>query len=215
MLGSPLRGTPKRGPAMRSIANLTVLIFSLSFAGAALAGGDMQGKAPGDKMQQLRPGMLRMPSPSPWVKVQFNSVWLQDAHSNKTMPNASGVLSGPQICPVSLAYRATILSTTPNVTAALVLSDGTTVAANLPPAGTPVSGNYTFVFGGSVDVTHDAPNAPGSGLNVPLKTIQAHLQILSPKTLDPASTPSSSVVTMSGAQCTNVVCSVDGCGFAQ
>ncbi len=181
---------------MRSIANLTVLIFSLSFAGAALAGGDMQGKAPGDKMQQLRPGMLRMPSPSPWVKVQFNSVWLQDAHSNKTMPNASGVLSGPQICPVSLAYRATILSTTPNVTAALVLSDGTTVAANLPPAGTPVSGNYTFVFGGSVDV-------------------QAHLQILSPKTLDPASTPSSSVVTMSGAQCTNVVCSVDGCGFAK
>ncbi len=202
---------------MRLISSLTVLIFALSFASPSLAapGGDMPGKVPGDKMHQLKPGMLRTPNPSPWVRVKLDAVWLQDAHFTHTTPNASGVLSGPQFCPVSLNYRATLTSTTTNVTVALVLSDGTSVPAALPPAGTPSSGLYTFVFGGSTDVTKEDPNAPMQKLAVSLKTIQAHLQVLTPSVVDPASTAASQTVTMAGAQCTNLVCSVDGCGLAK
>ena len=206
---------------MRSIFSLTVLILSLSLAGAAQAGpgGDMPGKAPGDQMHQLKPGMLRMPNPAPWVKVTFDGVWLQDSHSHLTLPSASGVLTGPQTCPVSLGYKATIVSTTPNVSVALLLSDGTSIAANLPPTGTPVSGNYTFRFSGLVDVTKPDPNAPkpssaNAAIGETLKTLQAHLQVVSPKTFDPASTPSSKIVTVSGAQCA-VTCTIDGCGYAK
>ena len=145
----------------------------------------------------------------------LDGVWLQDAHSHSTMPNASGVLSGPQFCPVALGYKATIVSTSPSLTAALVLSDGTQVAANLPPAGTPKSGNYTFRISGSVDFTKEESAPPGSGFAIPLKTVQAHLLILSPKPVDPASTTSSQSVTMTGATCSNVVCTIDGCGFAK
>ena len=202
---------------MRLISSLTALILALSLAGAAQAmpDGDTPGKAPGDKMHQLKPGMLRMPNVSPWVSVKLEAVWLQDAHSSQTKPNASGVLSGPQFCPVTLNYRATITSTVPNLTAALVLSDGTTVAAVLPPAGAPIGGFYTFVFGGSADVTKADPNAKPVGLAEPLQTLQAHVQILTPKAVAPTSVTSSQAVTMAGAQCTNLVCSIQGCGYAK
>ena len=204
---------------MRLIWGLTVLILALSCAALAGPSGDMPGKAPGDQMHQLKPGMLRMPNPAPWVKVTLDAVWLQDAHSKYTMPNASGVLTGAQTCPVALNYKATLISTSPNVTVGLVLSDGTTVAVNLPPAGTPKSGNYTFRFTGSADVTKPDPNAPkpgsaNAGIGETLKTLQVHLQVLTPKTFDPASTPSSKIVTVSGAQCA-VACTIDGCGYAK
>ena len=52
---------------MRLISSLTAIVLSLSLSGAALAqmGGDMPGKTPGDKMHQLKPGMLRLPNPAP------------------------------------------------------------------------------------------------------------------------------------------------------
>ena len=139
---------------MRLISSLMAFLLSVSLSGAALAqmNGDMPGKTPGDKMHPLKPGMLRMPNPSPWVKVTLDAVWLHDAHSHDTMPNASGVLSGPQFCPVSLGYKATIVSTTLNVTAAVVLNDGTKVAVNMPAPGPPKSGNFTFRLDGFVDL---------------------------------------------------------------
>ena len=202
---------------MRLISSLTVILLSLSLSGAALAqmNGDGPGKIPGDKMHQLKPGMLRMPNPAPWVKVTLDAAWLHDAHSHDTMPNASGVLSGPQFCPVSLGYKATIVSTTLNVTAAVVLNDGTMVAVNMPTPGPPKSGNYTFRLDGFVDFTKEESAPPGKGFAIPLKTVQAHLQILTPKPVDPASTTSSQSVTMTGATCSNVVCTIDGCGFAK
>ncbi len=202
---------------MKFILSLTALIFSASFVSSALAlpGGDVPGKAPGDKMHQLKPGMLRVPTPAPWVKVQLDAVWLQDSQSHQTQPNAAGILTGPQACPVSLSYRATITSTVPNPTVALMLSDGSTVAAVLPPAGTPSGGFYTFVFGGSADVTKTDANAHPVGLVEPLSTVQAHVQILTPKSVAPTSITSTQTVTMAGAQCTNVVCSIQGCGYSK
>src|SRR6185295_14389216 len=41
-----------------------------------------------------------------------------------------------------------------------------------------------------------------------LQTLQAHVQILAPKSAAPASTSSWHTVTITGAQCSNVVCGV-------
>jgi len=199
---------------MKIVSSLTTLIFAVVFAGAALAGPNAETptKAPGDKMQQLKPGMLRTPSPSPWVSVKLTSAWLQDAHGKQTYWNGSGPLSGKQFCPVSLWYRATVKSTTPAPSVAFVLSDGTSVAAALQSTGAPVSGIYTFITGGSVDITNKSdPDAHAPAQIGLLKTLQGHVQVLAPTFLDKSSVTSSQSVTVSGAQCANITCSLDGC----